>query len=152
MQQVSLMQLWKSNNRAALADRERATIVTVSLSCALEFSAHLFPPVAPLAHNCWTALMRTLHCRPAPSLVCPSSPLSFFLLPLSRLSSTSLWCHSTACLFLFLFVFFPSRAHLTMRRIHTIMTCDRLSSADRAHHLLTPPLPLRHPLRSPPTH
>lgn len=87
--------------------------------------------------------MRTLHCRSAASVVCPSSPLSFFFPPARRLSrlpppESRLWCHSTVLHRLFLFFcfgFFP-RAHLTMRGIHTIMTCDRMSSAD-----LVPPIP-----------
>lgn len=105
------MQLWKSNNRAPLApwwNREQATIVTVSLSCALKFSAHLFPPVAPLAHNCWTALMRTLHCRSAVSVVCPSSVLSFFSSRSAAFLHQHPGCGVTASLVFIFVVFFQS--------------------------------------------
>lgn len=150
------MQLWKSNNRAPLAswwNQEQATIVTVSLSCALEFSAHLFPPVAPLAHNCWTALMRTLHCRSAASLVCPSSLLSFFSSCSPAFLHQRPVCGVTTpcCLacFCFLWVFFSQTAFDDAQDSHYNDLWQNVFC--RSSPPTFSPIP-QHPLRSPPTH
>lgn len=99
--------------------------------------------------------MRTLHCRSVGERCLPViSFVIFFSLPLgaspaflrqSPVCGVTAPCCIACFFFVFAFVFFP-RAHLTMRGIHTIMTCDRMSSAD-----LVPPPPIPPSVPHPPT-